>query len=130
MAQKKIPWKEDLIFAVKLARQMLSKSYAEVTPTMGMLLISEPILDPFQKLRSFRKWDKGMNINPENEISYTTQYQKAFLKYVENEYCEKPQCVAVNKPQSLLTSKLVPSAMAAGYGQSSGDPYDLSSNDE
>jgi hypothetical protein len=31
--KKKTPWKEDLFFAVKLARQNLSKYYAEVTPT-------------------------------------------------------------------------------------------------
>jgi len=54
-----------------------------------MLLISEDILDPFRKLRSFRKWGKGMDIDPEDETSYTTQYQEAFLKYVENEYCGK-----------------------------------------
>jgi len=28
----------------------------------------------------------GMDINPEDETSYTNQYQKAFLRYVENEY--------------------------------------------
>jgi len=73
LAKKKTPWKEDLSFAVKLARQKLSKYYAEVTPTTGMLQISAHILDPFRKLRSFRKWDKGMDINPEDETSYTTQ---------------------------------------------------------
>jgi hypothetical protein len=58
LAKKKTAWKEDLFFAVKLARQKLSKYYAHVTPTTGMLLISAHILDPFRKLRSFRKWDK------------------------------------------------------------------------
>jgi len=47
---KKTQWKEDLFFAVKLARQKLSKYYAEVTPTTGMLLISAQILHPFRKL--------------------------------------------------------------------------------
>jgi hypothetical protein len=51
LAMKKIPWKEDLFFPVKLARQKLCKYYAEVTPTMCMLLISAHILDPFRKLR-------------------------------------------------------------------------------
>jgi len=64
LAKKKTQWKGDLFFAVKLARQKLSKYYAEVTPTTGMLLISACILDPFHKLRLFRKWDKGMAINP------------------------------------------------------------------
>ena len=64
-----------MFFSVKLARQKLSKYYAEVTPTTGMLLISAHIHDPFWKLRSFRKWDKGIDINPEDETSYATQYQ-------------------------------------------------------
>jgi hypothetical protein len=84
LAKKKTQWKEDLFFAGKCAQQKLSKYYTEVTPTTGMLLITAHILDLFRKLRSFRKWDKGMHINPEDETSYTTQYQEAFLKYVEN----------------------------------------------
>jgi len=89
LAKKKTQWKEDLFFAVKLARQKLSNYYAEVTATTGMLLSSAQILDPCRKLRSFRKWDKGMDINPEDDTSYTTHYQEAFQNYVENEYCAK-----------------------------------------
>jgi hypothetical protein len=51
LAKKKTPWKQDMIFAVKLACQKLSKYYAEVTPTTGMLLISAHILDTFMKLQ-------------------------------------------------------------------------------
>jgi hypothetical protein len=47
---------------VKLARQKLTKHYAKVTPTTGMLLIPGHNLDPFRKLQSFRKWDKGRGI--------------------------------------------------------------------
>jgi hypothetical protein len=89
LAKKKTQWKEDLFLAVKCARQKVSKYYTEVTPTTGMLLILAHILDPFRKLRSFRKWDKGMDINPEDETSSTTQYQEAFLKFVEYKYCCK-----------------------------------------
>jgi len=74
VAKKKSPWKEDIYFAVMLAWQKLSKSYAEVTPMMGMLLISAHILYHFRKLLSFSKWDKGMDMNPEDKNSYTTQY--------------------------------------------------------
>jgi len=130
LAKKKTRWKEDLFFAEKLARQKLSKYYAEVTSTTGMLLISAHILDPFRKLRSFRKWDKGMDINPEHETSYPTQYQEAFLKYVENEYCAKHRRVPVNKLETVPSSDLVPSAMASWSYQSSFDPCDLSSDDE
>jgi hypothetical protein len=89
LAKKKRQLKEDLFFAVKCAWQKLSKYYTEVTPTTGMLLIPADMLNPFPMLRSFRKWDKGMDINPEDETSYTTQYQESFLKYVENEFCAK-----------------------------------------
>jgi hypothetical protein len=54
LAKKKTQWKEIFFSAVKLARQKLSKYYAKVTPSMGMLLISAHILDPFRKLRLFR----------------------------------------------------------------------------
>jgi len=130
MAKKKTPWKEDLFYAVKLARQKLSKYYAEVTPMMGKLLISVHILDTFRKLRSFRKWDKGMDTNPEDETSYTTQYQEALLKYVHNEYCPKHRGVPVNQLEMVPSSSLVPSATASGSYQSSFNPYDLSSDDE
>ena len=50
LAKKKTPWKEDLFFAVKLARQKLSKYYTEITPTTGIILISAHIPDPFRKL--------------------------------------------------------------------------------
>jgi hypothetical protein len=43
-----------------------------------MLLTSANLLDPFRKFRSVRKWDKGTDINPEEETSYTTHYQEAF----------------------------------------------------
>jgi len=130
LAKKKTPWKEDLFFTVKLARQKLSEYYAEVTPTMGILLISAPILDPFWKLRLFGKWDKGMVINPEDVTSYTTHYQEAFLKYVENEYCAKHRGVPVIKRESLPSSNLIPYSMVPGSFQSLFNPYDLASNDD
>jgi len=130
LAKTKTQWKEDLFFAVKLARQKLSKYYAQVTPTTGMLLISAQFLDSFRKLRSFSKWDKGMHINPEDETSYTTQYQEAILKYVENEYCAKRRRVPVNKLETVPSSNLAPSATASGSYQSFFDPYDLSCDDE
>ena len=130
LAKKKTHWKEDLFFAVKLAWQKLSKCYAEVTPTTGMVPISALILDPFQNSRAFRKWDKGMDNNPEDETSCTTQSQEAFLKYVENKYCAKHWCVPVNKLKSFPSSNLVPSITTSRFSQSPFDLYDLSCNDE
>jgi hypothetical protein len=95
-----------------------------------MLIISPHIFNPVRMGRSFRKWDEGMDIIPEGETSYTTQYQEAFLKYVENEYCAKHLRVPINKLQSLLSSNHISSATASRSCQSSVDPYDLSSDDE
>jgi len=71
-----------------------------------------------------------MDINPEDETSYITQYQQAFLKYVENEYYAKHRRAPVNKLETVPSSNLVPSATASRSYQSSFDPYDLSSDDE
>ena len=69
-----------------------------------------------------------MDINPEDETSYTTQYLDAVLEYVENEYCLKLRLVPVNKLETIPSSNLVPSATVSGSYQSSFDPNDSSSN--
>jgi len=71
-----------------------------------------------------------MDINPADETSYSTQYQQACLKYVENEYRAKHRCVPVNKLETVPSSNVVPSATVSGSYQSSFDPYDLSSDDK
>jgi len=58
-----------------------------------------------------------MDINPKDETSYTIQYQEAFLKYVENEYCAKQRGVPVNKHETVPSSNLFPSGMASGSDQ-------------
>ena len=130
LAKKKTQWMEDLFFTVKCARQKLSKYYTQVTPTTGMLLILAHILDPFWKLRSCGKWDKGMDINPDDETSYTTQYQEAFLKYAVNEYCTKHRRLPVTKSDNTLNNNLSSFEMASRSGQSSYDPYNSSNDDD
>ena len=71
-----------------------------------------------------------MDINPEDETSSTTQYQEAFLKYVENEYCAKHRGVPVSELETVPSSNPVPSATSSGSYQSSFDPYALSGDDE
>jgi len=71
-----------------------------------------------------------MDINPGEETSYTTQYQEAFLKYVENEYCATQRCSPVTEPECVLNHDLIYSAMDPTSGQSFYDPYDMSSDDE
>jgi len=129
LGKKKTQWKEDLYFAVKFARQKLSKYHSEVTPMTGVLLISAHSLDPFRKLRSFRKWDKGMDIKPDDETSYTTHYPEAFLKYVEIEYCAKHGRLSVIIPERVACNNPF-STTASGSGKSAFDPYDLSSDDD
>jgi len=95
-----------------------------------MLLILAHILDSFWKLRSFRKCDNGMDINPEDETFYTTQYHEAFLKYVENEYCAKHRCLPLTESDNIPNNNVSFSAMASRSGRSSYNPYDLFSDDE
>jgi len=130
LALTKTQWKGDLYFAVRFARQKVSKYYAEVTPMTDMLLISAIILDPFRTLRSFRKWHKGMDINREDESSYTTQYQEACMKYVENEYCAKHRRLSFTTHEKPQSNDIIQSATPSKSGQLSFDPYDLSSSDE
>jgi len=127
---KKTQWQENLYFTMKFAQQILSKYNTEVTSISGMHLISAHILDPFLKFWSFWMWDKRMNIHSEDETSYTIEYQEAFLKNGENEYCTKHQRMSVIKPEKIPASNLVSSGKASGFGESSFDLYDLSSDDE
>ena len=128
--KKKAVWEEDLYFAVKFGRQKLSKYYAEVTPTTGMLHISAHILDLFRMFRLFMKWDKGMDINPEDKTSYTTQFQVSYLKCLPDQYCTKHRRLTVTKHEKLRSNDFIPSAMASQSGQLFFDPSDLSSDDQ
>jgi hypothetical protein len=130
LAKKMADWLEDFFIAMKLARQNLSKYCPEVTPTRGMLHITAENLNYFRKLRSFRKWDKGIDINPEDKTSYTTYFKVAFLKYTENECCTKHRCVPVNTLENMTKNNHIPSALASGSNKTSFDQYDLSSSDE
>jgi len=130
LAKNNTPWKDDLFFAMTLARQKLSNHYTEVTPSRGMHLISAHILNWFHKLQSFEQWEIGMDITPEDETSYTTQYQQAFPKYLENENCARRRRVPVNTHKRLPKSNLILSGTRFGSCQSSRDPYDMSRDDE
>jgi len=70
-----------------------------------------------------------MHNNLEDETCYTTQYQEAFLKCVENEYCAKHQRLPLMKPEFTSNYHLFSTAKASRSGQSAYDPYDLSSDD-
>jgi len=130
LTKQQTQWKENMYFAVKLAQQKLSTYCAEVTPIQGILLICANIVNPWWTFRSFKKWDKGMDINSAEEISYTSQYHEAIVTVVENEYCAKHRLVPVNQPESVPSSNLLPSATALETSQSSLHLHDLSRNDQ
>jgi hypothetical protein len=102
----------------------------EVTPTMTIHYTSAHIFNSLQKLWSPQTFEKGMDGNPEAETFYTTQYNKEFLKNVDNEYCAKHQHGPVKKPENVQQHNFVPHAMASWAGQLTLDPHNLSSNDE
>jgi len=116
--EQKTKWKEDLSVAVKLGGPNLSKYYTDLTSMPGMLHISVHSFNSFQKLWLFWMWHRGIVINTEAETSYSTQYQQAFVKYLENKECVKRRCVPVNKPEHIPCSNLVLSITASWSCQS------------
>jgi len=69
-----------------------------------------------------------MDINAKDKTSYTTQYQEAFLKYMETKYYAEHRRLPVTKPESIPSNNLLSSAMASRSGPSSYDQYYLSSD--
>ena len=57
-----------------------------------------------------------MNINSEDESSYTIQYQQVSLKYGANEYRGKSRWFPVIQPESVPINNLFPSAMDSTFG--------------
>jgi hypothetical protein len=58
----------------------------------------------------------GMDIDPEDKPSYTTQNQDTLLKDVQNEYCTKDTCLPVIKSDSIPTNNLIPTHIAFRSG--------------
>lgn len=109
LAKKKTAWKRDIYFALRSARTKLTKYYSTVTPETGVLLIIAHLLDPYRKLRTFIKWDKAMDVGPDEDDSYTSQYKETFIKYVESQYCDiasktTPAAVAVSESVACASS--------------------------
>ena len=115
---------------MKLSRQKLSKYFTEFTLTTDLLLMSAHLHYPFRMLQSFRKWGKGIDIHPEDDTSYTTQFKEAIPNYVKNEYYAKHRREPVNKPENVPRSNLIPSAMASESSQSTFNSYDSSRDDD
>jgi hypothetical protein len=71
-----------------------------------------------------------MDANLEDNTSYTTQYQQAFLMQVEIEYYAKHRGVLVIKLESIASNNHFPSSIASGSGQSACHSYNVCSNAE
>jgi len=130
LAKEKIQWAEDWYFTVKFALQKLSKDYTDFTQMPGMHLTLAYIYDPIQKLRSFGTWGNMMDINPDGETYAIAQYHNSCWKYVENQKCAIHGSLPLIKPKSIPSNNLFSSTMSLTFGQSSYDPYVVSSNDE
>jgi len=127
--KKKTQWNGHLYLPVTFACQKLSKYYTKVTFTMGRLHISAQFVDPFLKLWYVLHSDMGMDIYYEDETAYTTQFEEAFLMYVENQYCTKHWRLPVINLDNVPSNNPFSSKMNSRYVPSSYDPNDLSSND-
>jgi hypothetical protein len=53
-----------------------------------------------------------MDINPEDETLYTTQYLEVSLKYVESEYNPRQEQLVVIKPERITSNNPFNAAMA------------------
>lgn len=129
-AKKNTQLSEDLYITVRFTWQKMSKSYAEVTPLAVMGLISVQILKQCRNLWLDPKWHSGMDIAPEKETFYSTQYPETFPPYVDNECCAKRRRLPVTMPQTSPSNSLVPSSMASGSAQSTFHVWDLSPDNE
>jgi len=74
-------------------------------------------------LGPFRKQGKGLDINPDQEASYSTQTLQVFEKHIENEWFAKQRRLVIIKSKCLPRNNLFSSIMGAGCGQSSNDPW-------
>jgi len=97
---------------------------------MGIHLIFANIIIVCHELLLLRTRDRGMDIDSEDVASYTTQYAKAFLQYVENENCDKHRGVPGNQLEHLPNRIPIPSATPLLSCQSPFDQYNKSNNDE
>jgi len=75
------------------------------------------------------KWEMGIDMDPDDETSYSTQYKEVFKEDVDNEDCSKHWQLSVNKPLTIASNNPV-STTASGYDQSSFVPTALSSDND
>ena len=83
---KEADFKQDLLRALEAATAKLKEYYAKVTPRVGTLLLMATMLDPYQKLSPFKKWDRAEGNDDTEPSSFKQQHRKLFLEYFETHY--------------------------------------------
>jgi len=58
----------------------------------------------------------AMDIHPEDDTSYTTKCQEAFLKYLENKYCAKHRQMSGITSGNVPHRDIFPSAPVSAFG--------------
>jgi len=71
-----------------------------------------------------------MALNPEDESSYSTQHQEAFLKFVQNKYSAKYQQLSIINTEKVPHSDDVHFTMESEWDQLLFEQYHSSCNDE
>jgi len=71
-----------------------------------------------------------MQINTEDEPSYTIHYEVVFQKYVEYEYIAKLRFLPIGKRERVKSYKLLQLILTSGSGQCAPDRNDSSSDDK
>ena len=99
--------------ALQEAHKVLNKYYTKVNPETGTNALLATMLDPYQRLTHFKKWDKELGQDYEqNKDSYSQQYRNLFLSYFEEHYLDPvdngppPSAETANStPRSTIRSK-------------------------
>ena len=98
---KEADFKQDLLRALEAATAKLKEYYAKVTPRVDTLLSMETMLDPYQKLSPFKKWDRAEGNNDAESSSFKQQHRKLFPQYFETHYLPATE----NHPTGPLASQ-------------------------
>ena len=83
---KTADFKQDLLRALEAATAKLKEYYLKVTPRAGTLLLMATMLDPYQRLSPFKKWDRAEGFSATEAHSFQYQHRLLFLQYFETHY--------------------------------------------
>ena len=88
LSVKQADYKKDLLKALKAATHKLKHYYKKCTPRNCTLLLMATMLDPYQKLLAFHKWDLANGCPTTDPRSFTSKHRQLFLQYFEVNYLQ------------------------------------------